>query len=163
MEALYTIGYTKKSLERFIGLLQGAGVDAVVDVRRFNTSQLAGWAKRDDLAFILRAAFGIDYVHLPSLAPTPEMLRDLRGSGDWPAYDTRFRALMTETAMLEAAAPVLARFRRPCLLCAEHTPEECHRRLLAEALQAQTPGLAVHHLTGSATAVPKGARLVAGE
>jgi len=146
LEALYTIGYTKKSLERFVTLLREAGVDAVVDVRRFNTSQLAGWAKRDDLAFLLRSAFGIAYVHLPALAPTPEMLKSLRASRDWWAYDTAFRALMAETAMVKQAAPVLSGFRRPCLLCAEHQPAECHRRLLAEAFQAAMPGLAVHHL-----------------
>jgi uncharacterized protein (DUF488 family) len=146
VETLYTIGYTKKSLERFVALLREAGVDAVVDVRRFNTSQLAGWAKRDDLSFLLREAFGIAYLHLPALAPTPEMLKTLRASRDWPAYDTAFRALMAESRMVEQAAPVLAGFRRPCLLCAEPTPEECHRRLLAEAFQAAMPGLAVQHL-----------------
>jgi uncharacterized protein (DUF488 family) len=144
--ALYTIGYTRKSLERFGALLKAAEVDAVVDVRRFNTSQLAGWAKRDDLGFLLRVGFGIEYVHLPELAPTPEMLKQLRADGDWGAYDAAFRALMAETAMVEQAAPVLARFRRPCLLCAEHLPDECHRRLLAEALQAVTPDLLVRHL-----------------
>jgi uncharacterized protein (DUF488 family) len=146
VDALYTIGYTRKPLERFIRLLQEAQVDAVVDIRRFNTSQLAGWAKRDDLAFLLRSAFGIDYVHLPELAPTPEMLKKLKKERDWPVYDRSFRTLMVETQMLAQAAPVLARFRRPCLLCSEHTAEACHRRLLAEALQAQTPELVVHHL-----------------
>lgn len=147
MEALFTIGFTKKTLERFIALLRAAEVDAVVDVRRFNTSRLAGWATREDLGFLLREGFGIDYVHVPELAPTPEMLKQLRAERDWQAYDAAFRALMTETAMLEQAAPVLARYRRPCLLCSEHLPDECHRRLLAEAIQAATPALPVHHLT----------------
>ena len=54
MSTIHTVGYTQKPLEQFVRLLQEAGVDAVIDVRLRNTSQLAGFSKRDDLAFLLR-------------------------------------------------------------------------------------------------------------
>ena len=73
MTRLYTIGYQRKPLARFIGDLQAAGVDGVIDVRLRNTSHLAGYTKRDDLAFLLREGFGIEYEHRPELAPTPEI------------------------------------------------------------------------------------------
>ena len=50
---IYTIGFTKKSAERFFGLLRDSGAKRVVDVRLHNVSQLAGFAKRDDLAYFL--------------------------------------------------------------------------------------------------------------
>ena len=68
---LFTIGFTRKSAQKFFGLLSSSGVERVVDVRLNNVSQLAGFAKRDDLEYFLRRVCGIDYVHLPALAPRP--------------------------------------------------------------------------------------------
>jgi uncharacterized protein (DUF488 family) len=146
MPTVHTIGYTKKSLERFIGLLQEAGVEAVVDVRLRNTSQLAGFSKRDDLAFLLREGFGIEYEHRPDLAPTPEILDAYKADGDWPAYERTFNALLSDRGAAEAGREVLARFRRPCLLCAEPEADRCHRRLVAEWWQEHLPGVRVEHL-----------------
>ena len=94
MPTIYTIGYTKKTLEHFIRLLQEAGVDAVIDIRLRNTSQLAGFAKRDDLAFLLREGFGIEYEHRPELAPTLEILKAYKTDGDWAAYEREFLSLL---------------------------------------------------------------------
>ena len=146
MDTLLTIGFTRKSLARFIGLLREGEVDAVIDVRRQNTSQLAGFAKRDDLAFLLREGFAIDYEHLPELAPPAELLAAYHRDGDWERYAAAFEALMTADEMTRRAAPVLERYRRPCLLCAEEQPDQCHRRLLAERLREERPGLTIIHL-----------------
>jgi uncharacterized protein (DUF488 family) len=146
MPTICTIGYTKKSLEQFIRLLQEAGVDAVVDVRLRNTSQLAGFAKRDDLAFLLREGFGIEYEHRPELAPSAEILDAYRADGDWAAYETAFLPLLQEREAGSAGREIMSRYRRPCLLCAEPTPEQCHRRLVAEWWAEAWPELKVMHL-----------------
>ena len=39
----------------------------VVDVRLNNNSQLAGFSKKDDLAYFLQEIGGIEYFHLPNL------------------------------------------------------------------------------------------------
>ena len=49
----------------------------VYDVRLHNTSQLAGFAKADDLAYFLEKIGGIKYQHQPLLAPTPPGCRDI--------------------------------------------------------------------------------------
>ena len=53
MMRVYTIGFTKKSAARFFETLQVAEVARVVDVRLNNVSQLAGFAKKQDLAYFL--------------------------------------------------------------------------------------------------------------
>ena len=79
-----TIGFTKKSARRFFELLRASGARRVVDVRLNNASQLAGFAKKDDLAWFLDEICGIGYVHLPDLAPTRELLSDYRKKRiDW--------------------------------------------------------------------------------
>ena len=132
MSTIFTIGHTKKGLERFIHLLQDAEVDAVIDIRLRNTSQLAGFAKRDDLAFLLREGFGIEYHHYPELAPTGEILDAYKADGDWSAYERAFSLLLAERDTVATGRKLLARYERPCLLCSEPTADHCHRRLVVE-------------------------------
>ncbi|MBN1140080.1 MAG: DUF488 domain-containing protein [Anaerolineae bacterium] len=146
MPTVYTIGYTQKSLERFVRLLQGSGVDAVIDIRLRNTSQLAGFAKRDDLAFLLREGFGIGYEHRPDLAPTDEILDAYKENGEWNAYERAFLPLLAERRAEEIGRELLSRYRHPCLLCAEPAPDRCHRRLVAEWWAAHLPGVELIHL-----------------
>jgi uncharacterized protein (DUF488 family) len=146
MATVYTIGTTRTSLEGFITALQQAGVDAVVDVRLRNTSHLAGFAKRDDLAFLLQTGFGIAYEHQPDLAPTPALLDAYRADGDWEALARAFLPLLAERRAEELGRDVLSRAARPCLLCAEHDAEGCHRRLVAEYWARHIPNLVIVHL-----------------
>jgi uncharacterized protein (DUF488 family) len=131
---LYTIGYTKKTLKEFITCLQDAGIDAVIDVRLRNTSQLAGFSKRDDLAFLLETGFGISYEHRPEMAPTAEILDAYKRDEDWSAYEHAFLRLLEERVTEHLGQQLLTTYGRPCLLCAEPRPDHCHRRLVAEYL-----------------------------
>jgi uncharacterized protein (DUF488 family) len=143
---LYTIGYQRKPLSAFIGQLQEAGVDTVIDVRLRNTSHLAGYTKRDDLAFLLREGFGIAYEHHPELAPTPEILDAYHQDHDWAAYESRFLPLLAERAAETVGREIVDRYRAPCLLCREPTADRCHRRLIAEYWAECLPGLTIVHL-----------------
>jgi uncharacterized protein (DUF488 family) len=142
---LFTIGFTRTSAQDFFGRLQRAGVRTVVDVRLHNVSQLAGFAKRDDLRYFLAAIAGIGYQHRPELAPTPAMLDDYRRRGGaWADYERRFLELLTERGV-EATIPREA-LDRACLLCSEATPERCHRRLVAAYLAEAWGDVTILHL-----------------
>jgi uncharacterized protein (DUF488 family) len=143
---IYTIGYKRKPLATFIDQLRQAGVDAVIDVRLRNTSHLAGYTKRDDLAFLLREGFGIAYEHRPELAPSPEILDAYREDEDWAAYVSRFLPLLTDQDAEAVGRELLDRYRALCLLCAEPTAEHCHRRLVAEYWATHIPRLTIVHL-----------------
>ena len=143
---LSTIGFTKKPARRFFGLLRESGVKRVVDVRLNNGSQLSGFAKQDDLAWFLREICGIEYVHLPSLAPTQALLSDYRKKRiDWDAYEVRFLDLMYERKVEETVSPEI--LDNGCLLCSEHQPHRCHRRLVAEYLNNHWGDVQISHLT----------------
>lgn len=146
MAVVYTIGYKGKSLEMFVNQLRGVGVDGVIDVRLRNTSHLAGYTKRGDLAFLLCEGFGIAYEHHPELAPTLEIFDAYRDKSDWTAYVTSFLPLLEERAVEEIGREILARYGAPCLLCSEPTAEKCHRRLVAEYWAERLPGLTIVHL-----------------
>lgn len=48
---LFTIGFTQSSAEHFFTRLKESGARRILDVRLNNRSQLAGFAKQDDLKF----------------------------------------------------------------------------------------------------------------
>ena len=141
-----TIGFTQTSAERFFDRLLSAGVKKVVDVRLHNTSQLAGFAKADDLAYFLNRIGGIAYVHEPLLAPTDAMFKVYKkDKGEWAAYETRFLDLMAERGIEHRLKPEL--LDGACLLCSEAKPHHCHRRLVCEYLNDKWDGaLTVQHL-----------------
>lgn len=142
---IFTIGFTKKSAEEFFTHLQNAGVRRIVDIRLNNTSQIAGFAKSRDLKYFLRAIVGIDYVHIPDFAPTQDIIDKFKKQkGPWAEFESGFRELMANRRMAETGAKTLR--ENDCLLCSEHTPEHCHRRLLAEHLQEQLDNIEVVHL-----------------
>jgi uncharacterized protein (DUF488 family) len=142
---VFTIGFTKKNAQRFFDLLRSSGAKRVVDVRLNNVSQLAGFAKRDDLAFFLKEICGMEYVHLPMLAPTQEMLDEYKKQrGDWQTYEKRFLELMKQRR-IEETIPRDA-VADGCLLCSEDKPHHCHRRLVAEYLQQHWGDVDVSHL-----------------
>ena len=142
---IFTIGFTRKSARRFFGLLHSSGARRIVDVRLNNVSQLAGFAKKDDLAYFLQAICGMEYVHLSELAPTKEMLDDYKKhNGDWSTYERRFLALMTQRRIERTLSREL--LADGCLLCSEDTPTHCHRRLVAEYLDRHWGGIHVIHL-----------------
>ena len=94
---IFTIGFTKKSAETFFKMLKSAGVRRIVDIRLNNTSQLAGFAKKDDLRYFLKAICGIDYISIPELAPTREIMDNYKKlKGDWSVYEKDFLKLLTE-------------------------------------------------------------------
>ena len=144
---LFTIGFTQKRAEEFFRRLREHGVRRVVDIRLKPGGQLSGFAKQEDLAYFLRElAGGCAYLHEPLLAPTDEILKAYRADHDWARYAAEFERLMDERS-IPAALEIAGYEALPsCLLCSEPTPDECHRRLVAERLATHWPNVEVIHL-----------------
>jgi uncharacterized protein (DUF488 family) len=143
---LFTIGFTQKSAREFFTALREAGVQRVLDVRLNNNSQLAGFSKKEDLAYFLKEIGGIHYVHLPELAPTRDILDTYKKhKGDWGLYEQKFLELMRHREIEKKIQPEL--LQQGCLLCSEHLPHHCHRRLVADYLNRKWGGIVTTHLT----------------
>ena len=142
---LFTIGFTKKSAEKFFTRLKDAGVKRLVDVRLNNVSQLAGFTKKDDLRYLTKAICNIDYVHLPELAPTAEILDPYKKAknGDWDLYERQFLELMRSRHIENMQREILD---GGCLLCSEEKPHHCHRRLVAEYLKEHWGDVEIEHI-----------------
>lgn len=139
---IFTIGFTKKNAETFFDFIKNNKVQTLIDVRLNNVSQLAGYAKRDDLKFFLKELCSTDYVHIPDLAPTKEILNGYKkGDMPWEKYEDKFLNLMAQRNVEKLVTKDL--LNDGCLLCSEHEPHFCHRRLVVEYLNETTD----HNLT----------------
>lgn len=142
---IFTMGFTKKSAEAFFTKLRRAGVRKLVDVRLNNVSQLAGFTKRDDLRYFLKAICNIDYAHLPELAPTQEIMDDYKKhNGDRDLYERQFTGLLAARKVENKIAR--KSFEDACLLCSEDKPAHCHRRLVAEYLKGKWGNVQIEHI-----------------
>jgi uncharacterized protein (DUF488 family) len=144
--AVYTIGFTKKSAEAFFESIQRVKIKRLLDVRLNNSSQLAAFSKKEDLSYFLKLICDVEYIHLPLLAPTKDMLDDYKKhNGDWNSYAEKFIELMQKRKIEESLDRHL--FDVPCvLLCSEASADHCHRRLVVEYLQGAWGNITVQHL-----------------
>jgi len=143
---IYTIGFTQKSAEKFFNFLKVSDIKTLIDVRLNNVSQLAGFAKKNDLEFFLRELCRAKYVHFPELAPTKDILNAYKkGDISWEIYEEKFLNLMAQRNIEKSIKPAL--LNHSCLLCSEHKPHFCHRRLVVEYLNKHSNlNLKVKHL-----------------
>jgi uncharacterized protein (DUF488 family) len=143
---IYTIGFTQTTAEHFFGRLRQAGIQRLLDVRLNNSSQLAGFAKAQDLPYFLHQLVGAQYEHDPQLAPTQELLDEYKKrKGDWQIYERAFMDLMAARKIEHTHSP--SQFEVPtALLCSEATAEHCHRRLVCEHLAERWPDVRAVHL-----------------
>jgi uncharacterized protein (DUF488 family) len=142
---LLTIGYEGCTIQQVVAVLAAAQVGLLIDVRALPRSRKPGFSKRQLAAGLDEK--GIAYVHLQGLG-TPKPGRDAVRAGHPEIMETIFREHMTsDRAQVELGrAKVLALETRACLLCFEHDPACCHRRIVAEMIAADT-GQKIVHLT----------------
>ncbi len=145
MIKLYTIGFTGKPAEKFFNLLRNSGVKKIVDTRINNVSQLAGFAKGSDLKFFAKEIGDISYEHNIDFAPTKELLTRYRNKKmTWEEYEIEYLNLLDMRKI--ASKTDIEKLHENCLLCSEHSPEKCHRRLLAEYLKHVKSDVEIIHL-----------------
>jgi uncharacterized protein (DUF488 family) len=144
---VYTCGFTQKTARQFFESLQRAGIRRLIDVRLKNVSQLAGFAKKDDLAYFLEVICQAEYLHEPLLAPTEELLDFYKKRhGGWTEYQERFLRLMTERGIERNLHRSLFEEKPTVLLCSEATAEHCHRRLILDYLNDKWGDITPVHL-----------------
>jgi len=143
MPDLLTIGYEGCTIDQVLSALREAGVELLIDVRAVPQSRKPGFSKRQLAAGLDER--GIRYVHLQGLG-TPKPGRDAVRAGHPERMETIFRTHMKgDRPQAELAqATALAGSARACLLCFEHDPRMCHRRLVAEMITAETGQPVVH-------------------
>jgi uncharacterized protein (DUF488 family) len=143
---LFTIGFAGKTAHDFFEKLQKAGVKRLIDVRLNNVSQLAGFTKKKDLEYFLRAIGNIEYRHYEDLAPTSDILDRFKKKGemDWAEYERLFNLLLEQRQPEVHHTP--EEFDHACMLCSEATAENCHRRLVAERLRQKWGNIVIKHL-----------------
>lgn len=130
---IYTIGFTQKSAEKFFRLIKNENIKILIDTRLNTSSQLAGFAKKEDLKYFLKEICHVNYSYHQELAPTKTILDAYKkNKGSWEIYEKEFMELMYKRNIEKIFTEEM--MNDACLLCSEDKPHYCHRRLVAEYL-----------------------------
>lgn len=145
MKRIYTIGFTRKTAKEFFTKLEDAGVKRILDIRLKNSSQLSGFAKKEDRKYFLMKINGIKYLHIPELAPTENIMDSYKKKKiDWSEYETQLSNLLEERKVENNMRHEVS--GGDCFLCSEEKPDLCHRRLVVEYLQKKLGDITITHL-----------------
>jgi uncharacterized protein (DUF488 family) len=145
MNKVFTIGFTGKNAKSFFSLLEENNVKKLIDVRLNNVSQLAAFAKKDDLEFFLHKILSCDYIHRPDFAPTETILKRYKTKIiSWEIYTDEYIELLDSRNIISHLKK--EEIINSVFLCSEHQPKYCHRRLLLEYLQRQWNDFEIIHL-----------------
>ena len=143
---VYTMGFTQKCAEDFFDLIKNNEIEMLIDVRLNNQSQLAGFTKGRDLAFFLREICKCVYDHEIQFAPTKLILNSYKKKMIcWSEYEMEYNKLIERRRVSDIFKNKYGSYEKVLLLCSEPTPENCHRRLLAEHLKREL-GCEIKHI-----------------
>lgn len=141
MAKIFTIGFSGKSPDAFLDVLNAVRVRAVWDIRLWRVSTYAPFYSGNSLV----AALGTRYEYLPEFAPSTEILADYKdGRITWLDYERMYHELLTTRHPTAGMTPDA--LDRICLLCTEKSATQCHRRLAAEYIAAQFPDIEIVNL-----------------
>lgn len=144
---IFTIGFTQKSAREFFNKIKENKIDLLLDIRLNNVSQLAGFAKGKDLEYFLKEICHCEYVHDEVFAPTKVLLDNYRAKKvSWIEYEKVFAEILKTRPIIERFNKIYGKFNNICLLCTEPTPEQCHRRLVAEYLKEHIENIEIIHI-----------------
>jgi uncharacterized protein (DUF488 family) len=146
---LFTIGHSNLPAERFMTLVQDAGVTAIADVRSVPFSRRFPWFSGAKLAARLQ---GADIAYLPFGDALGGRPRDPALYRDGVADYEKMAATAPFRASLDRLSAAMGRFR-VCLMCAEREPLDCHRCLLVARALAEH-GLGLGHILVDGTIEP---------
>lgn len=140
MIKLFNIGFTQKTAKEFFGIIKAHKIDCLVDVRLNPNGQLSRFAFEKDLPFFLsELANGCQYRHRVDLAPTKELLKEVRDkscpmSKDYELFEIAYRKQLETQSHISNFVKEFGKYKNVVLLCSEPTNEKCHRRVLSNLL-----------------------------
>lgn len=158
----FTIGHSDHTLDDFIGLLNGAEIGMLADVRKMPRSRTHPQFNEATLPQAL-APFDIAYEHEAALGGLRGRTRTVPGdvNGFWTNKSFHHYADYALGAEFHAGLDrliELGRARRCAVMCSEAVWWRCHRRIITDYLIAR--GETVFHIMGAGRLTP--AQLTAG-
>ncbi len=138
---IFTSGYEKRDVEKFIWLLKANGIEILIDIRANGFSRKKGFSNK-----ILErnlASEGIDYLAMKELGSPKKLRQEMKEKGYSWFFNEYEKYLDTEKSELDKLEKIV-KHARSCLMCFELDPNECHRSIVAQKLKER--GFEIAHL-----------------
>ena len=141
MTKIFTIGFSGKTPEAFLDVLNAARINCVWDIRQWRTSTYVPYYNGDNLAKVLSNR----YEYHPEFAPTSDILTAYKDKKiTWAEYEKMYRELLQKRNLLHDCD--ISKLDRICLFCTEKSALQCHRRLAAEYIVRKFTDVETIHL-----------------
>jgi uncharacterized protein (DUF488 family) len=156
---LFTVGHSNHSFQKFVGLLQDNGVQALVDVRSAPASKYSPQFNKHHLqaelpAIDIEYAFAGKFLGGRPEDPTCYKSRVIpNGDADY-LHEVDYPAVMQRDWFRKGMARLLeiAETQATAIMCSEENPAECHRHhLIAKFLMQEHPDIEIKHIRGDGT------------
>jgi len=134
---VFTIGFSNRSWEVTLDILQDFGIERLIDIRTLPGSRHTPQFNQENLARALPLA-GIEYVHLKTLGGLRKPNRGDSKNAGWRNESFRGYADYMQTPEFARALDQLIRLlleKRTVYACTEAVFWRCHRALVSDALQ----------------------------
>ncbi|MBR4152312.1 MAG: DUF488 domain-containing protein [Selenomonadaceae bacterium] len=147
MRKIFTIGSSRKTAKEFFETLKENGVTKIIDVRLNNNLQILGFSKYPDIEYFTEEILKGEYFYDKKFAPSEKIfVRYKKNQIDWEGYEKEFAELMAYREIDVYIADKYGDKENYCLLCSEPSPENCHRRLVAEKIRDVLGDVEIIHL-----------------
>ena len=135
---LFTLSAYETSAREFFGELRRRQADLLLDIRLRNTSQLCGFTKEKDLAYLVSALTGARYLHDLRFAPSPELLQAYQKKQlDFEGYRQGYAQEMAERQSCAYFWKQYGGYAHICLLGTATRKRRSHSEVLLELLQRE--------------------------
>jgi uncharacterized protein (DUF488 family) len=145
---VFTMGFSNRTWEDTIGILEGFSIERLVDIRTLPGSRRTPQFNLENLQEKLPES-GIEYVHMKSLGGLRKPMRDSTENAAWRNDGFRGYADYMQLPAFEESIEALIRLvkeKRTVYVCTEAVFWRCHRQLVSDVLQIR--GYRIGHIMG---------------
>jgi len=131
---LFTIGYEKKTIEKFFGELTSNKIRALIDIRANPVSRKPGFSKKKLQSNC--ESQGILYFHFPEAGIPSFYRKELKSTGSYDElFDWYSSNLKTIPGAIQQIIGLVYQYSRVVLTCFESDVNLCHRKPCGEFIE----------------------------
>lgn len=136
MVEIFTISAYQTTAEQFFNKILQRQADLVLDIRLKNESQLCGFTKKKDLAYLIPLICKADYICDRFFAPDPVLLNQyLKHWIPWEQYAHKYQESMKAKSIKKYFHDHYGKYVRVCLIGTATAKRRSHSEVLSEMLQ----------------------------
>ena len=140
--AIYSIGYSGKTLKDFMGILTEYNITRVIDIRMNSFSWKIDF--RNKIFETNMEKINIKYVHIKNLGAPKEIREEIKSRNNPDKFFAEYRKWVIKNRISFEYLLDISQYERSIILCVEEDYKLCHRKVIMDKMKRH--GFRVHNL-----------------